>query len=91
MPLDLLNPPKHLPTQSARMLQPSRPAGGFEALGSDMRRNRRWTVTRWHVLWVTEEGQFIPAWGLCPYSNASRGNVEVTLKANGHSVRTGGP
>jgi Ohr subfamily peroxiredoxin len=23
---------------------------------------------------------------VCPYSNATRGNVEVTLKANGHSV-----
>jgi osmotically inducible protein OsmC len=25
---------------------------------------------------------------VCPYSNATRGNVEVTLKANGHSVPT---
>jgi lipoyl-dependent peroxiredoxin len=29
---------------------------------------------------------------VCPYSNATRGNVEVTLSANGHSVPTeGGP
>lgn len=28
---------------------------------------------------------------VCPYSNATRGNVEVTLKANGHSVRAVGP
>ncbi len=25
---------------------------------------------------------------VCPYSNATRGNVEVTLKANGHTVPT---
>jgi lipoyl-dependent peroxiredoxin len=25
---------------------------------------------------------------VCPYSNATRGNVEVTLKANGHAVAT---
>jgi osmotically inducible protein OsmC len=25
---------------------------------------------------------------VCPYSNATRGNVEVTLKANGHPVPT---
>jgi len=25
---------------------------------------------------------------VCPYSNATRGNVEVTLKANGQSVPT---
>jgi osmotically inducible protein OsmC len=28
---------------------------------------------------------------VCPYSNATRGNVEVTLKANGHSVPTAEP
>jgi len=28
---------------------------------------------------------------VCPYSNATRGNVEVTLKANGHSVPTAQP
>jgi lipoyl-dependent peroxiredoxin len=28
---------------------------------------------------------------VCPYSNATRGNVEVTLKANGHLVPTAGP
>jgi osmotically inducible protein OsmC len=28
---------------------------------------------------------------VCPYSNATRGNVEVTLKANGHSVPAVGP
>ncbi len=28
---------------------------------------------------------------VCPYSNATRGNVEVTLKANGHSVPTTEP
>jgi lipoyl-dependent peroxiredoxin len=27
---------------------------------------------------------------VCPYSNATRGNVEVTLKANGNSVPTAG-
>jgi lipoyl-dependent peroxiredoxin len=26
---------------------------------------------------------------VCPYSNATRGNVEVTLTANGHAVGTG--
>ena len=25
---------------------------------------------------------------VCPYSNATRGNIEVTLKANGHPVAT---
>jgi lipoyl-dependent peroxiredoxin len=28
---------------------------------------------------------------VCPYSNATRGNVEVTLTANGHSVPTAVP
>jgi lipoyl-dependent peroxiredoxin len=28
---------------------------------------------------------------VCPYSNATRGNVEVTLKANGHPVPTARP
>jgi osmotically inducible protein OsmC len=28
---------------------------------------------------------------VCPYSNATRGNVQVTLKANGHSVPTPQP
>lgn len=28
---------------------------------------------------------------VCPYSNATRGNVEVTLKANGHSVPAADP
>ncbi len=28
---------------------------------------------------------------VCPYSNATRGNVEVTLRANGHPVATVGP
>ena len=28
---------------------------------------------------------------VCPYSNATRGNVEVTLKANGQSVPTAQP
>ena len=28
---------------------------------------------------------------VCPYSNATRGNVEVTLKANGHPVPTPKP
>ena len=28
---------------------------------------------------------------VCPYSNATRGNVEVNLKANGHPVPTTGP
>ncbi len=28
---------------------------------------------------------------VCPYSNATRGNVDVTLKANGHSVPTAEP
>ena len=28
---------------------------------------------------------------VCPYSNATRGNVEVTLRANGRSVPTEGP
>jgi len=28
---------------------------------------------------------------VCPYSNATRGNVDVTLTANGHSVPTAAP
>ncbi len=28
---------------------------------------------------------------VCPYSNATRGNVEVILRANGHPVPTAGP
>jgi Ohr subfamily peroxiredoxin len=28
---------------------------------------------------------------VCPYSNATRGNVEVSLKANGHPVPTAEP
>jgi len=28
---------------------------------------------------------------VCPYSNATRGNVDVDLKANGHSVPTSAP
>ena len=28
---------------------------------------------------------------VCPYSNATRGNVEVDLRANGHSVPTAAP
>jgi lipoyl-dependent peroxiredoxin len=28
---------------------------------------------------------------VCPYSNATRGNIEVTLKANGHPVPTASP
>jgi Ohr subfamily peroxiredoxin len=28
---------------------------------------------------------------VCPYSNATRGNVEVSLKANGHPVPTAAP
>lgn len=28
---------------------------------------------------------------VCPYSNATRGNIEVDLRANGHEVRTADP
>jgi osmotically inducible protein OsmC len=28
---------------------------------------------------------------VCPYSNATRGNIDVTLKANGHVVPAAGP
>jgi osmotically inducible protein OsmC len=28
---------------------------------------------------------------VCPYSNATRGNVEATLKANGHPVPSAEP
>ena len=41
---------------------------------------------------VSDPGQAVSivaaAHEVCPYSNATRGNVEVTLKANGHPVPT---
>jgi lipoyl-dependent peroxiredoxin len=55
-------------------------AGGFE-LGVDL------AVTLPQVADVEEAKQIVAqAHEVCPYSNATRGNIEVTLSANGEAV-----